>query len=130
MTDTYAEVGGIRFGTSYWGGWNATWPFAKLEATRKQIEVTVRGIVSTDQQFLFPKSEILRLQKRRGLFSTGLQIQHSIPRYSPFILFWTFRYAKLRKALNDLGYSVVENHREEVQQSSGGGVDTTHAPQR
>jgi len=45
-------------------------------------------------------------QKVRGVFSTGLQIEHSIPRRPPFVVFWTFGFAELKQELERYGYTV------------------------
>ena len=102
----YTETGGLRSGSSYWGGMNATWPFAKLRATPDMIEITLRGLVSSDEQFTFTKQDIVALRRKRGLLSTGLEIKHSNRAYAPYFLFWTFDFHRLKQALSELGFTV------------------------
>ena len=79
---------------------NATWPFATLEVTDSVLRL--RCVWS---YWTFPKSQIVRLSEHQGL-STGLRIQHSIRGYTQFIVFWTFGFGRLKRALEERGYTV------------------------
>ncbi|MBT7066173.1 MAG: hypothetical protein HN919_07705 [Verrucomicrobia bacterium] len=85
---------------------NATWPFAKLRATAGQIDITLRGLISSDEHFTFKKEDIVALRRKRGLFSVGLEIQHQVKAYAPYILFWSFRFSELRSKLEERGFVV------------------------
>jgi|SRR5215467_480583 len=91
----FSQIGGARIGV-----WNASWPLAWLSATRADISVRCWF------NYTFPKRNIQRLSRHRGWFSTGLCIEHDIPDYSPFFVFWTLDFAKLKRELEALGYEV------------------------
>jgi hypothetical protein len=46
------------------------------------------------------------LSRYRGFTSSGLQIEHTVPRYPRFMLFWTFSFDALKAELESLGYAV------------------------
>jgi hypothetical protein len=48
----------------------------------------------------------MRLSRYRGFISTGLQIEHGVPRYPRFMVFWTFSYDVLKAKLEALSYTV------------------------
>jgi hypothetical protein len=52
MAATFTQTGGIRVGEGMFSAFNATWPFAKLIATPKQIHVSCFS-----RQFSIPPSE-------------------------------------------------------------------------
>lgn len=58
--------------------------------------------------FEFARAEVRQLRRKRGLFSSGMVIEHAKSDYPPFILFWTFRYNKLAETLRRLGYDVED----------------------
>jgi hypothetical protein len=97
MTPTFAQVGGARIGFV-----NATWPLARLSADRDAI--ALRCLF----KFTFPRDRIARLARYRGFVSTGLQIEHTVPRYPGFMLFWTFSFDVLKAELEALGYTVSD----------------------
>jgi hypothetical protein len=96
MTSTFAQIGGARIGLV-----NATWPFARLSADRDAV--ALRCLF----KFTFPRDRITRLSRYRGFISTGLQIEHTVPRYPEFMLFWTFSFDELKCELEGLGYRVI-----------------------
>ena len=100
---SFSETGGIRIGRSALFAFSATWPFAKLMVDDAELALS-----SLTQTWIFPKSSIRELRKFRGAFSTGLRIEHTVPRYPSFVVFWTFRFAKLKREL-ELGYTVLAN---------------------
>ena len=92
----YREIGGARIGI-----WHSSWPSAWLSATRE--DVCVRCFFN----YTFPKRRIRRLSGYRGIFfSTGLRIEHTVPRYSEFFVFWTLDFTRLKRGLEALGYEV------------------------
>jgi hypothetical protein len=97
MTSTFTQIGGARIGFI-----NATWPLALLSAQRDSI--ALRCLF----KFTFPRDRITRLSRYRGFISTGLQIEHTVPRYPAFMLFWTFSFDTLKVELEALGYAVRE----------------------
>ena len=97
MTAAFTQTGGVRISL-----FNATWPLATIEATE-----AVLCLRCFWKCWSFPKHQIIRLSQHRR-FSIGLRIQHSIPNYSRFGVFWTFDFAKLRRALEERGYTVYD----------------------
>ena len=95
MPSTFVQIGGARIGF-----FNATWPLARLSADRNAI--ALRCLL----KFAFPRDRITGLSRYRGFMSTGLQIEHTVPRYPGFILFWTFSFDLLKAELEALGYTV------------------------
>ena len=98
MPTTFTQTGGARISS-----FNATWPFATIEVT--DSELRLRGFWKC---WTFPKNQITRLSEHRS-FSTGLRIQHGIESYTPFIVFWTFGYGELKRALEKRGYTVYDH---------------------
>lgn len=96
-----SETGGARIGSGF-GAFNASWPLATLEATEEQLRLSAVG-----REFVFHKSSIVRLCRHKGIFSTGLRIEHSVDDYPVPIVFWTFRFGRVREGLNALGYDVT-----------------------
>jgi hypothetical protein len=97
MGNPFKQTGGARISL-----FNATWPFATIEITDSEVRLRCfwRG-------WTFPKNQIIRLSKERS-FSTGLRIQHDIDSYAKFIVFWTFGFGKLKRALEERGYTVYD----------------------
>jgi len=110
----HAETGGLRWGRSFWAGWNVTCPLAQLQATEEQITIRLRGIGPLCRRFVFDAGDPLSLHFRPGILpcATGLVIGHRNPGYPPFILFWTFHPAALRAALIRLGDPLDEPQNE------------------
>jgi len=97
----FSQTGGARIGKSFAWSLNATWPLAKLTVKETELRISVLGFT-----WILPKSSIRRLSKYRGAFSTGLRIEHSIPRRPPFVVFWTFGFPELNQELERCGYTV------------------------
>ncbi|HEY1543114.1 MAG TPA: hypothetical protein VGG01_11950 [Xanthobacteraceae bacterium] len=96
MTSAFAQIGGARIGR-----FNASWPFARLSADRDGIALRCLFF-----KFTFPRDTITRLGRYRGFISTGLQVEHAVPRYPGFMLFWTFDFDRLKRELEALGHTV------------------------
>lgn len=111
MAAKYQEVGGLRWGISFWRAANATWPFASLQASSEMISVTLSVFGLYKRQFEFSKAEIIGVRKKRGIFpfNTGIIFTHRKPEYPPFILFWSFSYQRLSNGLARLGFLVAED---------------------
>jgi hypothetical protein len=108
VNDTYTETGGLRWGESFWGATNATWPFATLHASKDGLRIDLSVLRLWRRRFELTLSDIQALRKKRWLFSAGLLVEHSRSDYPQFILFWTFRYSTLKTRLNQLGYTVFD----------------------
>lgn len=98
MAATFRQTGGVRISL-----FNATRPFATFEVTDSELRLRCFW-----KRWTFPKNQITRLSVHRS-FCTGLRIQHGIESYTPFIVFWTFGYGKLKRALEERGYTVYDH---------------------
>jgi hypothetical protein len=96
MTSAFSQTGGARLG---W--FNVSWPFASLLATKDSLCLSCLG-----RDYTFSKSAIRSLSRHRGIFSTGLRIEHVEPSFPEFVVFWTFCFQKLKTQLESLGYPV------------------------
>src|SRR5262249_3436739 len=92
---TFSQIGGARTGLSH-----SSWPFPWLAATREEISVRCWF------NYTFPKGRIQRLSWHRGWFSTGLRIEHDIPDYAPFFVFWPPDLTTLERGLAVLAYEI------------------------
>jgi hypothetical protein len=72
-----------------------------LTVNETELLISVLGLT-----WLIPKTSIRNLAKFRGAFSTGLRIEHSMPRRPPFVVFWTRRFDVLERELKLRGYTV------------------------
>jgi hypothetical protein len=105
----YTQVGGTRFGRSYWFAWNFTIPFAHLRIASDRIVLTVSAFRLWQRTFTFQKADLRQLRWKRGLFSTGLHIVHAAGDHPPFILFWPSDRRKLKEQLRAFGYEIPES---------------------
>jgi len=102
MTATFSQTGGARLGM-----FNASWPFATLSATPDALRLSCLG-----RDYSFPKGSIRSLSRHRGIFSTGLRIEHSDSSFPEFVVFWaslffwTSGFRKLKAQLESLGYEI------------------------
>ncbi len=108
MDEQYTETGGLRWGRSFWGGTNATWPFATLHAGHDEITIVLNVLGVMKETFRFSPDDLTAIRRQRGIFpfNTGVVFEHSVTSYPPFILFWTFQYHRLKTELNRLGFEV------------------------
>lgn len=100
----FSQTGGARIGKSIALSINATSPLAKLTVKETGLTLSVVGL-----PFVLPKTSIRSLRKYHGAFSTGLRIEHSLPRRPPFVVFWTFNFQALERALQRYGYTVSDD---------------------
>ncbi|MBR0828015.1 hypothetical protein JQ596_21000 [Bradyrhizobium manausense] len=97
----FSNIGGARINMM-----NATFPYAELTVFRDALRLTCVA------DYVFPKENIVSLTRYRGLLSVGLQIQHNVPTYPEFIVFWVqlFRwgsgFSMLKRRLEAFGYEV------------------------
>ena len=82
----FSQTGGARLReTGFSFGYGATWPFAKLTVSEDEVELaTGFGCYS------FPPRSIVSLREHSRLFFRALRIEHTIPAYPAYILFWSF----------------------------------------
>ena len=95
-TREVSQIGGLRV-----DGFNVSWPFARLKATEDKITLVVFS-----KTYEIEKENISALRRHRGFLSVGLKIEHTKGGMPKHLVFWTFAFKKLKKALGELGYKV------------------------
>lgn len=101
----YEELGGLRWGQSFWDAGNATFPFAKLRINPDQLEIQLNGWPISTARYTFTPKDVSILRIQRGLFwFPGVRVEHTKPDYPPFILFWTTSPSFLLKSAGAAGF--------------------------
>lgn len=95
----HVEYGGYR-DVDYF--LNATWPFARLTASRDSIEIDIIGF----RILLIEKDRIVALKKAVGLFASGLYLRFGSEGRDRQIVFWSSAPQKLISAIEERGYDV------------------------
>jgi hypothetical protein len=103
----FIQTGGARCGDSFWSSWNCTVPFAQLRVTHDAIVLSAL-LGFSRRTFTLPRSSIRCLRWKRALFSLGLQIEHRMPEYPPFLLFWVMDRKFVTEGLKAFGYELKE----------------------
>lgn len=91
MGELLRQRGGVWLEGGY-----LSWPFGEIVVHEDRIEVMHRR---------FAKSSRLRLRRRCGLLSTGLEIADA-ERPDRAIVFWSFSFSRLAACLHSAGYRV------------------------
>jgi hypothetical protein len=85
-------------------------PFAVLSGDRNALRLSCFG-----RDYVFHKTTMERLSRYRGLVSLGLRIEHTVPIFPSFVVFWDSPFAwsrapfaRLKEKLESLGYTVHE----------------------
>jgi len=100
--EVIAETGGYRVGRTAWLALNASWPFGTLEIHSDRL--VLRTLF---RRYTFPRDSIVALSVFSGFFSRGLRIEHSIPSYPRFVVFWSSHMSRLQQRLISVGFHVV-----------------------
>ena len=100
------ETGGYRLGRNAWLAFNATAPFGSLEIHHDRLVLH-----TITRALTFPRESITALSVFSGFFSSGLRIQHHIPSYPRFVVFWSSDILRLQQRLGDAGFLVVATNR-------------------
>jgi len=80
MTEVKA-TGGATIGRA-----NATWPFATLTVTRDKLQLNASII----GKLIFRSDDIISLEPYSFFMSSGLKINHKVPKYKNHVVFWSF----------------------------------------
>lgn len=75
-------TGGARIGMA-----NATWPFASLKVTKERLELNATIIGN----LVFRPSDIVSIEPYSSFMSSGLKINHNVPKYKDKVIFWTLK---------------------------------------
>lgn len=90
------ETGGARIGMA-----NATWPFATLKVTQTSMQLNASIIGS----LVFKPSDIVSIELYSGFMSSGIKINHNVPRYKKHVVFWTMGgAAELIRRIENIGF--------------------------
>jgi hypothetical protein len=98
----FALRGGARLN---WA--NITTPFAVLSGDGNALRLSCFR-----RDYVFHRSCILGLSRFHGMFSIGLRIEHTVPTYPGFVVFWVSmlpwsrRFSVLKEELERHGYRV------------------------
>jgi len=111
MEKEFIQKGGIRYGSSVWSTVNFTAPFACLRVSKNVIILSVAIFRLWQRTFTFQRSDIRQLRWKRGLFSHGLQIEHTVSEYPPLVLFWAVDRKTLTENLREFGYQISDYSR-------------------
>lgn len=104
MPESYSERCGARWGQSYLASWNSSWPFAKVNVTRYFIELG--GLLM--EGFFLQREDIEEIKIYQGFMASGIRILHSRKDYPVFILIWPISTKRMKRKLEEFGYSVKE----------------------
>src|SRR5437868_14694966 len=102
-SEIVTETGGFRVGRNAWLALNASWPFGTLEIHRDQVVLHTFW-----RSYTFPRSSIVLLSVFSGFFSRGLRIEHSIPTYPRFVVFWSPHMSRLQQRLTEVGFGIAD----------------------
>ena len=94
--EIFSQIGGTRLGF-----FNATWPFAKISVSQDTLELKCFS-----KKYKFEKDQIIDLREYNGMMSKGLLIEHKLNDYPEHIVFWTFKFERLKHSLEKFGYLI------------------------
>ena len=95
--DIYRVRGGARCPSKYGLNMYATWPFAWFSVSSQRLELKVM-----DRYFTFTKDDVIRLTRRRGIISPGLEIVTSS---GDAFVFFSFDMERLIVKVRFFGYT-------------------------
>jgi hypothetical protein len=95
----FSQRGGVwlRGWVGGWAGGFLSWPFARLNVFSDALEII---------HARYPREKILSLRQRRGVLCNGLEIAHNKYDVPQSIVFWSFNFGALLRALYENGYDV------------------------
>jgi hypothetical protein len=99
--EIFTQEGGYRVGRSALLSFNASWPFGSVEVRSGQLV-----LYCITRRLLFPVAAVANISVYHGFFSVGVRIEHTIPDYPRFVVFWTREPDKLLQRLKDAGYPI------------------------
>ena len=94
LADSAGFIGGVWYGTS---------SFYAINVTQSELALHCFG-----KRARIPKDSVRRISRWRGLFSTGVRIEHSAGGIEPFVVFWTPNFQQVAGALETAGYVVTK----------------------
>lgn len=97
----FTQQGGYRVGRSALLSFNASWPFGSVELRSGEL-----ALHCITRRLVFPVAAVTSVFIYHGLFSVGVRIEHTIPDYPRFVVFWTRNPDELIQRLKDAGYPI------------------------
>jgi|GEM_PF-1324220 len=97
----FIQRGGYRVGRSTMLSFNASWPFGSIELRSGQL-----ALHCITRRLVFPVSAVTGISIYYGMFSIGLRIEHTVPDYPRFVVFWTRNHDELIQRLKDAGFPI------------------------
>ncbi len=101
QSNSFTQQGGYRVGRNALLSFNASWPFGSVELRSGQL-----ALHCITRRLVFPVSSVTSVSTYHGLFSVGVRIEHTIPDYPRFVVFWTRKPDELIQHLKDAGYPI------------------------
>ncbi len=102
LANSAGFVGGIRYGMTSFYAISVSYPFVRLYITQSELAFHCFG-----RCVRIPKDSVQRISRWRGIFSTGIRIEHSINSVEPFVVFWTSNFQQVVSALEAAGFKVA-----------------------
>ena len=97
-------TGGARIGTA-----NATWPFASLKVTKDRLDLNATIVGN----LVFRREDIISIVPDLGFMSSGIRINHRVPKYKDKVIFWTLKNPnKIIQQIRQTGF--LENSSSEI----------------
>lgn len=106
---SHTEKGGISYGGGAWFSVNFSWPFGTLTADADALVMRASIGRLWSRTFALERASILSIRRKRGIFHTGILIEHTKEDCPPYLVFWSLRYPVLKERLDALGYRVHES---------------------
>ncbi|MEA2239548.1 MAG: hypothetical protein QOC81_4272 [Thermoanaerobaculia bacterium] len=91
-------IGGARWGDSMYFARTATWPFAKLLVSARELILEI-SVLFINERFVFSPEHVSSILDRRVLFSRSFVIDHKRLDYPPVVMFFSRQPDLLRQAL-------------------------------
>jgi hypothetical protein len=100
-------------GGTYLGGAYASWPFAKLTASREQLRISVPTFAPlAESQYMFPAESVISVKRLILLpvLAWGIRIEHTVATYPRRIIFWSLASpSRLIAGLASVGFEARSN---------------------
>jgi hypothetical protein len=91
----YGNTGGCEVGRNSWLAKEWTWPFAGLYIYRDELVLSM-----SFHRYSLPRAAISQIRRYRSGLSLGLKIEHTVPDYPPFMVFYPWDIEEFEQALD------------------------------
>jgi hypothetical protein len=99
--EVFTQQGGYRIGRNAWLSFNASWPLGSLEVRSGQL-----ALCTITRRLVFPVTSVTAISTYYGMFSVGIRIEHTVPEYPRFIVFWSRQPEVLIERLKGAGFPI------------------------